>query len=170
MAALPIPRYGLDKLYLFPYYQTRDQYKQATGEAPPAFDITRPPKYWEDPSAAKSTKRTLIYENVLACGESGMPLKDDAGNPYLEGLLILRTEAATVNIPPKMGANEPGTDLPEAPPPVRPLDPDEELFFDEMGIAKVRNKLLDTAKPVAFDASDRALIRAIAQKLGVPLS
>ena len=46
MAALPLPKYGLDKLYLFPYYQSREQYRAATGEEPPAFDPTRPPQYW----------------------------------------------------------------------------------------------------------------------------
>lgn len=169
MAALPIPKYGLDKLYLFPYFQTREQYRLAVGQEPPPFDENRPPQGWYDPQMAQSSKRTVIYENVLAINEKGQPRRDADGNPFFEPLMMLRTEAATVNIPPKRSANEPGTGVPEVPPPVRELDADEELIIDFGGIVTVRNKKLNTEIPVNFSAQDREILRAIARKLNVSL-
>ncbi len=170
MAALPIPKYGLDKLYLFPHYQTREQYRLATGSEPPVFDETRPPQGWFDPSLAQSTKRTVIYENVLAMDEKGNPKLNAEGKPYFEPLMMLRSEAMSVNIPPKVAANEPGTRTPEVPVPVRALDPDEELIVDFGGAVYVRNKTLNTELPVNFSNQDRELLKAIARKLNVPLS
>lgn len=169
MAALPIPKYGLEKLYLFPFFQTREQYRQATGQEPPEFDPTRPPQGWYDPQMGHSTKRTVIYDNVLAIDEKGRPRLNAEGKPYFEPLMILRSEAATVNIPPKLSANEPGTGVPEVPPPVRALDPEEELIIDFGGVVMVRNKTLNTETPVNFSAQDRELLKAIARKLNVPL-
>lgn len=169
MAALPIPKYGLEKLNLFPYFQTRQQYRQATGQEPPAFDPTRPPQAWYDPQMVHSTKRTVIYDNVLAIDEKGRPKRNAEGGPYFEPLMILRSEAATVNIPEKNAANEPGTEVPEVPPPLRALDADEELIIDFGGIVMVRNKRLNTEVPVNFSAQDRELLKAIARKLNVPV-
>ncbi|QOY86564.1 hypothetical protein [Paludibaculum fermentans] len=170
MAALPLPKYGLDKLYLFPYYQTRAQYTQATGEEPPPFDEQRPPQYWCDPEALKSTKRSVIYENILAVNEKGVPLQDENGRPYFEPVVMLKLEAGTVNIPMQMAANEPGTEKPAAQIPLRELDPDEELFFDFGGIVLVRNKtLIESNAPVGFTPQDRELLKAVARKLNVPV-
>jgi hypothetical protein len=169
MAALPIPKYGLDKLYLFPFYQTREQYRLAVGEEPPPFNPTRPPQGWFDPQMKNSTKRTVIYENVLAVNEKGQPKRDEEGRPYFEPLMILRSEAATVNIPLKLASGEPGAEVPEVPPPVRALDPDEELIFDFLGVVMVRNKKLNTETPVNYSAQDREILRAIARKLNVAL-
>lgn len=169
MAALPIPKYGLEKLYLFPYFQTREQYRQAMGQEPPPFDPTRPPQGWFDPQMVHSTKRTVIYENVLAIDEKGRAKRNEDGVPYFEPLMILRTEAATVNIPEKVAANEPGTEVPEVPVPLRALDADEELIIDFGGVVMVRNKTLNTETPVNFSAQDRELLKAIARKLNVPV-
>jgi len=169
MAALPIPKYGLDKLYLFPYYQTRDQYMKAIGEEPPPFDATRPPKYWFDPNLLNSAKRSVVYENTLAVGENGRPASGPDGRPFLEPLLIFRLEAATVNIPLKQTANEPGAEVPEVPPPVRALDPDEELVFDFGGLVLVRNTKLIEDIVVGFTLQDREILHAVARKLNVNL-
>lgn len=168
MAALPLPKYGLDKLYLFPYFQTRAEYAQAVGEEPPPFDATRPPKYWYDAEALKSTKRSVIYENVLAVNEKGLPLQDENGHPYLEPMVILRQEAGTVNIPMQHAANEPGTEQPAVQVPLRELDPDEELIFDFGGVVLVRNKqLVESNTPVGFTPQDRELLKSVARKLNV---
>lgn len=168
MAALPFPKYSLDKLYLFPYYQTRADYARATGEEPPEFDIARPPQYWYDPAAPGSTKRSLIYQNILAVNEKGQPLKDEKGNPFFEPVVMLKSEAGSVNIPLAVAANEPGTEVPAAQPPLRDLDPDEELFFDFGGVVMVRNKTLaDSSAPVGFTPQDRELLKTIARKLNV---
>lgn len=169
MAALPIPKYGLEKLYLFPYFQTREQYRLATGQEPPEFDPTRPPQAWFDPQMLHSTKRTVVYENVLAIDEKGRAKRNAEGRPYFESLMILRSEAATVNLLPKLAANEPGSEVPEVPPPLRALDADEELIIDFGGVVMVRNKALNTEVPVNFSSQDRELLKAIARKLNVPL-
>lgn len=168
MAALPMPKYGLDKLYLFPYYQNREQYRAATGVEAPVFDTNRPPQYWCDPEAAKSTKRSVVYDNVLAVNDKGQPLADENGKPYFEPTMMLKTEAVSVNIPVKAGSNEPGTEVPEAPPPLRALDADEELIFDFGGIVLVRNKkFADTTVTNGFTEQDHQLLLAVARKLNI---
>jgi len=165
--ALPYPKYSLDKLYLFPYYQTREDYRRATGQEPPPWDPNRPPKYWFDPNARLSTRRNVVYDCVIATSESGKPLMGPDGKPMLDFLVLTKEEAATVNIPPKDVSNVPGADKPEVPCPLRPLEPGEELFFDFGGIVAVKNTELYPQLEVGFTAQDRALLRAIAQKLGV---
>lgn len=169
MAALPLPKYGLDKLYLFPYYQTREQYRAATGEEPAPFDPTRPPKYWRDPDVLKVTSRAVVYDRVLATNGKAQPVAGPDGKPYFEVLMMLKTEAATVNIPLKISANEEGADVEEVPVPVRALEPEEELFFDFGGLVMVRNtSIVDTAV-TGFTTQDREVLRSIARKLNVNL-
>lgn len=161
-------RYGLEKLYLFPYYQTREAYQAATGLEPPKFDGTRPPKYWFDPAAKDSTRRNVTYDQVVAYAASGSPLVSESEQPVLELMMLNKDDAAIVNIPPKgLGfANIAGADRPEIPPPLRPLRPDEELFFPFPGIVAVRVK--GTLEPDrGFTEDDRALLAAIARKLGI---
>jgi hypothetical protein len=161
-------RYGLERLHQFPYYQTRQAYEAATGLEAPPFNPTRPPKYWFDPAANESTKRNVVYDQVIAYSASGSPLMGDKGQPLLEILMLTKDEAATVNIPPKeLGkTNVPGADVPEIPPPLRPLREDEELFFPMGGIVAVRIKgTLEADR--GFTEEDRALLEAIARKLGV---
>jgi hypothetical protein len=166
MPALPYPKYGIRELYLFPYYDTRERFQAETGIEPPPFDPTRPPKHWFDPNAAQSTKRTVIYENALAMSEDGHVLKGEDGRPMLDSLGLKKEHAATVNIPIKKVANEPGADVPAVPVPLRPLDPDEELAFEPFGGVVVLNKKL-MAEFVTFGKYDRDLLVAIARKLNV---
>jgi hypothetical protein len=161
-------RYGLEKLYLFPYYQTREDYQKATGQEPPKFDGTKPPKYWFDPAAKDSTRRNIAYDQIIAYAVSGSPLFDENGKPMLEMMMLNKDEAGSVNIPPKgLGqANIPGADKPEVPPPLRALRSDEELFVPFPGIIAVRIKgTLEADR--GFTEEDRALLVAIATKLGV---
>lgn len=114
-------RYGLERLYLFPYFQTREEYKSATGVEPPKFDGTKPPKYWFDPTASESLRRQIVYDQVLAYKSNGMPILDEEGQPTLEMMMLTKDEAMRVNIPPKGPgiANIFGADKPEIPPPLR---------------------------------------------------
>jgi len=164
--ALPLPKYGIKSLYLFPYYQTREDYQKATGQEPPPWDARRAPKYWCDPKARESIRRNVVYDLVLATSQSGSPLAGPDGKPTLDLLVLNKDEAATVNIPPN-GTNVPGADIPEIPCPLRPLDPGEELFFDIGGVVAVKNVPLYSALEVGFTAQDRLLLKAIAKSLGI---
>lgn len=162
-------RYGLESLYLFPYFQTREDYTKATGLEPPKFDGSRPPKYWFDPAAPDSIRRIVSYEQVIAYAASGAPLLSSDGGPITELLTLTKEDAAGVNIPPKGPgwANVVGADVPEIPPPLRALRDDEELFFPFPGIVAVRIKgTLEADR--GFTEEDRAVLLAIASKLGIP--
>jgi len=161
-----IPIYGIENLYLFTRYQTREAYAAATGEEPPAWDPTKQPKHWFDPAARTSTKRTFVYERALVYSDTtGAVLPDDNGKPLVDSLSILRTVAATVNIPPN-ASNVEGADVPEIPVPLRALEEGEELFFQIGGVAAVKNTTLYAALKEGFTQSDRALLQAIGAKLG----
>ena len=71
-----------------------------------------------------------------------------------------------MNIPP-LGTDVPGAEAPEVPCPLRPLEPDEELFFDFGGVVTVKNVALFSALETGFTAADRALLKGMARKLGV---
>ncbi len=164
MAALPYPVYGVEKLYLFPYYQTREDYRKAFGVEPPPWDESRPPKRWLDPGALGSSRRNVVYDPVIATSDTGQALVGPDGRPVLDVLVLKKEEAASVNIPPA-ATNVPGADVPEAPPPLRRLEANEELFFQFGGLVAVKNKELYQALEVGFTAQDRALLKSIAQKL-----
>lgn len=162
--------YPLDTLYLYPYYQSQAQYKAATGQDAPPFDPSKPPKGWFDPAALNTTLRNVVYDRVIAYADNGIPARDANGNPMLEALVLLKADAANVNIPLKQTANEAGAGQLEVPVPLRALNDDEELFFDWGGIIKVRNKKLwAAAQNVPFTLQDQQLLEGIAQKLGVTL-
>ena len=166
MARLPLPIYGLENLYLFPRYQTRADYQKATGQEPPPFDPNQRPKYWFDPTAKDSPRRNVVYDNTLVLSEFGRPIPGPDGKPMLDLLTLPKTVAATVNIPPE-GTNIEGTDKYEELLPLRDLEPGEELFFQFGGLVAVKNvELFDSLKE-GFTPADRALIQAIAKKLGV---
>lgn len=161
-------RYGIERLYLFPYYQTREEYQKATGVEAPKFDALKPPKCWFDPAAKESTRRNVAYEQILSYAVNGSPLIDENGMPMLEALTLNKDEAATVNIPQRgLGmTNITGADKPEVPPPLRALRPDEEFFVPIGGVIGVRIK--GTLEPDrGFTEEDRSLLMAIARKLGV---
>lgn len=161
--------YSLQILYLFPVFQTREAYKGTIGVEPPPFDPAKPVKSWFDPQAHTNPRRKIVYDNVLAVAENGMPLNDADGKPFFEPLLIDRDEAGRVNIPVKNFTGEipeQPTIGSEVPVPLRPLTPNEELVVGFGGLVTVRNKtfLIETAH---YTVEDRRLLHAIAVKLGV---
>ena len=167
MPALPRAQYGLEELHLFPYYQTREDYRAKTGHDAPPWNSSRPPKAWEDPKALESARRNVVYDLVVAYAKNGAPLVDANEKPMFDLLVLTKEEAAVVNIPPKgpTVANIFGADVPEIPPPLRPLEPSEELFMPFFGVVAVRNRDFMPLEPV-FNQNDRSLLKAIAQKLG----
>lgn len=169
MSVLPFPTYGITNLYLYPVYQTREAYRQATGREAPPYDDRQPVKSWFDPKALENPRRKLVYDSVIAYADNGAPLVGPDGAPILEPLLIEREFAGTVNIPPKgldvVGIEYNGLEIPV---PLRKLEPNEELYFQFGGSVAVKNKdLFSKLEIVGFTIEDRALLRSIAQKLGV---
>jgi hypothetical protein len=165
---MPYPTYGISNLYLFPLYQTREAYREATGKEAPPYNPLKPIKSWFDPKASENPRRKLVYDNVIALADNGQPLVDENGRPFLEPLLIDREDAAAVNIPIKGfdRAPEPTTGF-EVPVPLRALEPGEELYFQFGGAIAIRNTTLWEQLEEGFTASDRALLHSIAEKLGV---
>ena len=58
---ISVPEAGIEYLYLFPYSQTREQYRQLTGEEAPPFNRDKPRKYWFDPSARSTEESYMLH-------------------------------------------------------------------------------------------------------------
>ncbi len=156
----------LDSLYLFPAYRSRQDFRAATGKDAPAYNPLRPPKMWADPEAAKSPRRSVVYDNALTLGAQGQPLAGPDGRPLFEPLVLNRDEAATVNIwEPGLGIVAPSE--PPVPPPFRDLKDNEELFFLFPGVVAVRDPNEKPEDPGGFTAEDRRVLLAIARRLDV---
>lgn len=171
MAALPYPKYGIDKLYLFPYYPTPADYEKATGKPCPPWNPTLRQKHWEDPSAENTGDDFAVYPIVLATDMkvTGVASRGPDGQPYTRKMVIPYEAAVTVNIPLFGSLPTDKATLPEYPCPMRPLESNEQLFFEPvMGTPAVKNTdLYVSPLENSFTSDDRALLRAIAKKLGV---
>ena len=167
VSALPYPKYSLDRLYLYPYYPTREYYERTTGRACPPWDKSRRPKKWFAPEAIDSPEDFVIFDRVLATDMkgNGRAVAGPDGKPYAKSLILPKEIAATVNIPPN-ATNVEGADVPEYPCPFRPLEPNEELFFDPAGLGAVAVMNTDLYTIEGFTSQDRAVLQAIARKLG----
>ena len=172
----------LNTRFAFRLYGSRSDYKLATGKDAPAYDETRRIKRWEDPNAADEGLPEVIYTRVLMTQKNSMDWVLKNGTPVTTVLTLPVEEAASVNLPPEdPHGNTSIQDPREVPCPFLPLGPDEILTIAgaEMGFLSgtqivVRNVKLfaeEMAKAVEdsgkFNASDRAMLRAIAAKLGV---
>lgn len=159
----------LSDLYLFPEYNTREEYEKATGKECPPYDPTIPTKHWEDPEP-RARGRFVLYENVLATDEHNNIVVDDMGRPVFEPISLTVAVAKTVNIPEKKAANEPGVKF-VIQPPCRRLEGDEELVFQPGVPFRIpvvyRRSLASPSEPTAWTQGDRELLRRIATKLGV---
>ncbi len=165
MAALPLPQYGIEHIYLYPCYMTPAEYRKATGKDAP-WNPSKPPKYWEDPQAKNSTRRAVIYDRALVLDEKGFYVAGQDGKPLVDILALTKDEAASVNIPPNF-SSVPGADAPFTPPPLRALEPNEELVFALGNVPVVRNKDAFAAVANGFTVEDREVLRSIAKKLGL---
>ncbi len=166
MSALNYPIYAINQLYLFPVYMTRDEYKAATGQEAPAWNSDRAPKYWFDPAAKNAPRMSVVYNSVIATAANGVPLIGEDGKPMTDVMVLSKAEAGSVNIPPK-AANVLGADVPVVQPPLRPLEPNEELFFSLGGVVSVKNIDLFSQLDNGFTVKDRKILLAIASKLGL---
>jgi len=161
--------YSLFKLFLFPVFQTREEYKQHTGEEAPPWDPNQPVKNWFDPAARNTNKRTLLYDRVLLYDQNGMVIPDAEGKPTIDQLALMKEVAAQVNMLPseRLVDYGPGSRMAPIPCPMRELKADEELFFTFGGAVAVRLKGAYKSEVNAFTVDDRALLQKIADKLGV---
>ncbi|GAB4420049.1 MAG: hypothetical protein OHK0021_24390 [Bryobacter sp.] len=161
--------FSLFQLFLFPVFQTREEYKQHTGEEAPPWNPNQPVKNWFDPAARTTRSRTMLYDRVLLYDENGMAIPDAAGRPQLDNLALLREIAAEVNMLPseKLVDYGPGGRMAPIPVPLRELKPEEELFFTFGGAVAVRLKGAFKTDVNAFTVDDRTVLYKIAEKLGV---
>lgn len=166
----------------FPVYQTRSEYKKATGVEAPPYDENRKIKKWFDPNALVDGLPEVIYpNNIMLTKEKTWILRN--GSPVIRPLVLPAEEAATVNLPPEdpTGATAIQAEWIEIPCPFRDLGPDEIIVVagQEMGflsgkVLVIRNTKLFAQEMAAqveeggkFTAADRALLQAIAKTLGV---
>lgn len=168
------PQYGIDHLYLFPFYSSRDQYRARTGQEASPFDPAKNVKRWLDPDP-QGLSRMVTYARILARDERNLPVPDASGQPLVEPLTMEKIFARVVNIPPDgfTGTSDTGALLYEYDCPMRELLPDEVIVFAQIGAVVIRNTKLWREQVEnqsgAFLQRDRALLEGIAGKLGVPV-
>lgn len=149
-------------LYLFPVFQTREDYRNQTGQDAPLYDENRDIKSWYDPTAAAHPRPKITYDRVIALGDDGRsPAVDDQGQPFFEPLVIERDWAARVNIPPKAIGQVPDrpTTGKEVPVPCRALRPTEFLKLQFGGTLA----LVDTASEEFQQQPDQVMARVLAR-------
>lgn len=172
---------GLGSLYLFPVYQTREQYKAATGKDAPLWNPNKPVKSWEDTNAPVPDEDGDVRYLMLALAADGRTPAVKEGRPYLRLTRVKYADAVTVNIPEKefhnsliqdAGALSPFASL-DVPVPCRELAPHERLKFG-FG-ATVQVEQIDKAPPPidgtpVVDSEVKQLLLAINSKLDVLLA
>jgi hypothetical protein len=161
--------YSIFQLFLFPVFQTREEYKKHTGQDAPPYNENKPIKNWFDPAARTTRSRTMLYDRVLLYDDNGMVVPDPNGKPTLDNLALLREIAAEVNMLPeeKLVDYGPSSRMAPIPVPLRELKAEEELFFTFGGAVAVRKKGAYKTDVNAFTVDDRAMLYKIAEKLGV---
>ncbi|HBY63862.1 MAG TPA: hypothetical protein DEH78_28895 [Solibacterales bacterium] len=159
------PITGIDKLYLFPYFSTREEYRAAMGKEAPPYKPYKPRKHWLDPKAAENTRRYVTYERALVYAADGRPMAGPDQRPVIDELVLPKEEAGEVNLPPD--ADAAARALPEVAVPMRALESFERIEFAFGGALVVKNVILLEQMQSGFGETDRALLRAIARKLDI---
>ena len=158
-------------LNAFPTYATADDYTRATGQPCPAWNPNRHPKSWLDPKPKKMTTGPdgTPYTMYLNSFLGNFDPEDQS--PIFESLMLSIAEASTVNIAPTGTGqtNVPGADATPVPCPSKPLTSTQQIVRLGIGqVPVVRN--IDVPLPSdnagGFTDADRALLQAIATKLG----
>jgi len=163
-----VAKQPLANFHAFVRFQSQADFEIVAAEKAPPFDPSRPPKYWRDAAALRSSRMSVVYD-ALAVNDQGAPLKDPAtGRPYVDILVLRKAEAAAVNIPP---ASIESPIAPEVPVPLNPLLPTQYLDFGDTPFEGVivRDSRADALRPATYTQRDQQTIHAIAAKLGVQL-
>ncbi len=171
---------GIGSLYLFPVYQTREQYKQATGKDAPTWNPNAPAKSWLDPNPPAPDEDGDVRYLMLAMAADGRTPAVKDGRPYLRLTRVNFADAGAVNIPAKDFHNsliqDPGALSPfaalDVPVPCRELATDERLKFGFGATVQVE-KVSETPAVVGGAVTDpevKQLLLAINSKLDVLLA
>jgi hypothetical protein len=91
------------KLFQFPVYNTREAAEAAGNKVPP-YTQTKAVKSWIDPNPPTADEYDEVEYTMLATDRQGrgdVALLDANGKPYLRKYRMPRSEAMTLNIPPK---------------------------------------------------------------------
>jgi hypothetical protein len=186
----PLPTYGVEQLYMFPYYANREVYAIMTGEPAPPYNPLKPDKFWFDKSVLNEVfepGEPKVYERVcykadgsvkLATNADGSVKLDASGKsiPVFTKLFIDPIDASRVNIPDKRQAAPPGGNHNEVQVPCFDLLPTEHLEFGRSPMtAAILQIRRDDVPFVAnqpatnaggFTVDDRVLLQRIAAKVG----
>lgn len=129
----------LNSHYVFPVFQTCEDYFAKTGRTCPPFDATRKVKSWYDPSPPAADEDGNVSYLLLATAKDGTPLVRE-GKPYQRTVLIPRSEAVSVNIPPKRfdGTIPDVKTIGEWGVPMRALGAGEEFYIAWGGLPAIR--------------------------------
>lgn len=155
--------YPAFRLNVFPYFATRETYEKFYLKKCPPYNPNLPIKKWVDETLLKPENQDefAIVENVLKQYKDGSFVQ-----PFVLSKIAIIRDQFDVNIP---SEHDVVTITKEIPVPMKPLDPDEELFM-YMGLPQVKNKNLydkqnAPAAGVYFNADDRAMLIDIQKKL-----
>ncbi|MBA3973599.1 MAG: hypothetical protein C0504_05180 [Candidatus Solibacter sp.] len=165
----------------FRMFANRTEFKSAAGQEAPPYDPARKIKRWFDSNAGADGLPEVIYQNnIMSRPDGTFVLKN--GAPVVRPLVLPVEEARTVNLPPEdpsgNTAIQPGWT--EIPCPFRDLTQDEilvvagaEAGFLSGKVIMIRNAKLFEVEQARladesgkFTAADRAILKAIADKLG----
>lgn len=153
---------GLQEIQIFKSYATRAAYREATGVEPPAYNPLLAPKHWEDPGADPSldyAQYTVPRTNKATGDYAADPV---TGEIPVAPLILDTPIARAVNIPGEY-------DRPvqrAVPVPIRPLKQTEKIIRTINGIW-VKDSAEQQSGPTAWTHEDRAMLQAIARKLGL---
>lgn len=156
--------YGIQDIALLQWIDSRETYQRTFGAVPPEFNPAHRPKYWFDTSVDLTDPEADVCYQVPRLGKDGLPRIVQSCMPAWE--------AARVNIPGGAASTDPN-DLRGRPAreiPVRALAPNEALVFETpfgMRVIRTDLRLERERKEGKFLPEDRALLLAIARKLGV---
>jgi hypothetical protein len=162
-------QYGVSDIALFNAYQSRAQYKAAFGKEAAEFDPGRRPKTWFDSTVDLSDPEADVCYKVVKVAKDG--------NPAVSLSCMPAFEAATVNLIPdtiipagRLTEEMLARTRPQREIPVRDLLPGEVLiggFGNVPTVVRMDKKQSQEEKDGKFTAGDRALLRRIAEKLGL---
>lgn len=158
----------IDVLNLFPVYNSRKDYKAATGKDAPPFDPTKGIKTWADPNAL-SAPNGLAANGVQYSGTFAIyPIQNfnDLATDKPDILPLSRADAAVLNLPDIDGTTLGGTAPPSVLIPQRPLASDEAIGVNVGGMGihivnttlQAHQQIVQQAAAGGFTDDDRAAL------------